>query len=173
MKKLNLYTALTFLVVLAFFSIASGDGSVASAQNNNGWRFGARLTGEQEVPPVETETTGRARLRVNQDRTEIQFHLEVRRAVDVFAVAGAHIHCAPPGENGPVILFLAGAVPGGLDGRVRAAGTLSDANIVDTSCGSTISEIVDSMLAGNTYVNVHSAAHPGGVVRGQIHLGGR
>jgi hypothetical protein len=65
-------------------------------------------------------------------------------------------------------LNLAGPVPGGFDGKVRVQGTLTDANIVNTACGSTISEIVDSMLAGNAYVNVHSAANPGGEVRGQI-----
>ena len=83
-------------------------------------------------------------------------------------MAGAHIHCAPEGENGPVATFLAGAFPGGLDGKVEIEATLTDANIINPACGSTLAELVQAMEAGNTYVNVHSAANPGGEVRGQI-----
>jgi hypothetical protein len=159
MKGSTLNKVLTLLVVLAFFSIASG---------NRNLKFNVPLRGNQEVPPVVTDTRGNVELKVNGDRTQIRFELEIKKAVDILAVAGAHIHCAPAGQNGPVILFLAGPVAGGFDGKVKIEGTLSDANITNTACGGTLSEIVDSMLAGNTYVNVHSAANPAGEIRGQI-----
>jgi hypothetical protein len=164
MKGSTLNKFLTLLVVLAFFSIASGRSDL---------NFKVPLSGDQEVPPVVTDTSGKAELKVNRDRTEIRFKLEIKEAVDILAVAGAHIHCAPVGVNGPVILFLAGPVAGGFDGKVKIEGTLSDANIANTACGSTISAIVDSMLAGNAYVNVHSAANPGGEIRGQIGNNGK
>lgn len=130
--------------------------------------FKAELTGAEEVPPVSTSTTGEAKFIVDPSETEIAFELEVEEAVDVLAEAGAHIHCAPEGENGPVVAFLAGQVPGGFDGHVGQKATLTEANIVNDACGATIAELVESMEDGDTYVNVHSAAHPAGEVRGQI-----
>lgn len=141
-------------------------GSAVAAQEP--LRFAARLSGDEEVPPNKTEAAGSAELRVNADRTAIRFKLEARRVEDALAVAGAHIHCAPPGANGPVVAFLAGQVAGGFDGSFKVSGTLSDANIVNSVCGPSISALAESMTAGMTYVNVHSAAFPGGLIRGQL-----
>lgn len=130
--------------------------------------FRVPLSGDEEVPPVETQTTGTALLHVNRQRTEIRYQLDIRQADAILAVAGAHLHCAPAGQNGPVFAFLAGVISGGLDGRVRIEATLTDNNITDDLCGTTIEEVVQSMLDGSVYVNVHSAAHPGGEIRGQV-----
>ncbi len=133
--------------------------------------FRADLSGAEEVPPVETDTTGTAKFKVRGD--SIEFKLDIKNADNILGAAGAHIHCAPAGENGPVVAFLAGAVPGGFDGRVKLAGTLTADNIVNPACGTDIAELVDSMRAGDTYVNVHSADVPSGEVRGQIRPLGR
>jgi hypothetical protein len=34
--------------------------------------------------------------------------------------------------------------------------------------GKTLDDLLEQMRAGNTYVNVHTKAHPGGEIRGQI-----
>ncbi len=137
--------------------------------------FRAELTGDEEVPaPVVTPTRGRAIFMVSRDLSEIRFKLELRRAENLLAVAGAHIHCAPVGQNGPVAAFLAGMVPpNGFDGKIKAEATLNDGSVLSTPCGTTIAELVDAFLAGQAYVNVHSAAYPGGEVRGQIHPAGK
>jgi hypothetical protein len=59
-------------------------------------------------------------------------------------------------------------VNGGFDGKVQIQATLMDANIVNTACGATIADLVQSMRDGNTYVNAHSPAFTGGEIRGQI-----
>lgn len=131
--------------------------------------FKANLTGAQEVPPVMTETSGNAKFRVNTDESEIVVDLTVTDGDDLLGVAGAHIHCAPAGSNGPVVAFLAGSQPVGLDGDLRIRLTISNENIINSACGATIGELVQSFRAGMAYVNVHSVANPGGVVRGQIY----
>lgn len=158
MKKVSV----VILSIVALFMISS---SVYSDGNSG---FTADLSGAQEVPPVVTATTGKADFQVNEDGTEIDFELKIENAVNILGVAGAHIHCAPAGENGPVVVFLAGAVPGGFDGEVELEATISEANIVNTACGATLAELIQSMRDGNTYVNAHSPAHPGGEIRGQI-----
>jgi hypothetical protein len=135
---------------------------------NNAVNFQVTLSGDNEVPPVVTDTSGTAIFHVNQDWTEIRFKLDVNDADNVLGAAGAHLHCAPAGQNGGVVVFLAGSFPPGYDGDIQLRGTLNDSNIINPACGADIAELVDSMLAGNVYVNVHSTAVPSGVIRGQV-----
>src|SRR5919106_3511028 len=156
MKKLIISIAV-IASVLALSGVAQGGFGEAD--------FEAELSGAAEVPPVVTNTTGEAIFIVRGDA--IDFELEIADAENVFGVAGAHIHCAPAGENGPVVAFLAGAVSGGFDGSVEVKATLTGANITNSACGATIAELVESMSNGDTYVNVHTPANPGGEARGQ------
>jgi len=143
--------------------------------DDDGLEFKADLTGDQEVPPVVTNTTGEIEVEFNDDLTEAEFELEVRDGV---AVTQAHLHCAPAGVNGPVMAFLFGFVPGGfdVDGDL-AEFTLTDANIaaVGADCVPTIgmainniADLAQAMQDGNIYANVHSVANPPGEVRGQL-----
>jgi len=156
----------SILVLVTLLAVASIG---LAGQHRN---FKAVLTGDEEVPvPVVTDTTGKAKFVVNRDLTEIRFKLEIKNAFDILGVAGAHIHCAPEGANGPVVAFLAGAIPpNGFAGKVKISAALTDGNILATMCGATIAELVDSMVNGLTYVNVHSSSNPGGEIRGQIRL---
>lgn len=149
-------------------AVVAVSGVLMGAGGGSGRNFHADLSGDQEVPPIVTDTSGKANFHADRGETEIRFRLSVKNGDGVLGAAGAHIHCAPAGQNGPVVAFLAAAVPGGLDGKVDIRATLTDANIVNAACGATVAELLDSMQAGNTYVNVHSSDHPGGVVRGQI-----
>lgn len=135
---------------------------------DNAVNFQVALSGDNEVPPIVTDTTGSATFHVNRDWTEIRFKLDVRDADNVLGAAGAHLHCAPSGANGPVVVFLAGSFPPGYDGDIQLRGTLTDESILNPDCGENIAELVDSMLTGNVYINVHSTNVPSGVVRGQV-----
>lgn len=131
--------------------------------------FKARLLGANEVPPVETEALGLAKFRFNRELTYMSFSLFVRGGVGLLGANGAHLHCAPAGENGPVIAALAGEVMPGFDGRLLIRSGLTDANITgDTVCGSSLADLAHAILDGSVYVNVHSADFPAGEVRGQI-----
>lgn len=95
---------------------------------------------------------------------------KVQRVVSGVRITQAHVHCAPAGVNGPIVVFLAGLHAAGLDvdGKWVSNATITDTSIVNTTCGATVSALAESMHTGNTYANVHSVAHPAGVVRGQI-----
>ena len=49
-----------------------------------------------------------------------------------------------------------------------AIGTLTAADLIGPLSGLTLSDLLAEIEAGNTYVNVHTQAHPTGEIRGQI-----
>ena len=131
-----------------------------------------KLEGAQEVPPVSTDTSGRLKLRFNAASTEATFRLKVFEGV---GVTQAHLHCALEGVNGPIVAFLFGFIPAGVNvNGLLAQGTLTDADILDTSgdpCGVTITDIASLLAAvedGRVYANVHTLVNPAGEVRGQV-----
>lgn len=139
--------------------------AVASASN-----FHTHATGDQEVPAVETRAQGQATFRVSKDGTSVDFKLNVANIEDVLM---AHIHMAPAGSNGPVVVWLypAGPPPQLIPGRsqgVLADGSFTALDFVGPLAGSDVQALVDAMRAGETYVNVHTTTNPGGEVRGQI-----
>jgi len=162
MTKWTLGIVIATAFVVGTISMATM--AIADDDDNN--EFSAKLKGSNEVPPVVTDTTGNAEFKVNKAETKLKYSLTIKKGDEIKV---AHIHCAPAGMNGPVILWLLDTgMVGALDGKVKIAATLTDDKIVDDTCGDTISKIVDSMKMGKTYVNVHSTDVPSGEVRGQI-----
>jgi hypothetical protein len=106
------------------------------------------LTGDQEVPPVKTAATGTATIKVGEDKS-----VSVLVKTTGIAAIAAHIHTGAAGTNGPVIVPFTKVD----DNTWTAAPT---AKFTD--------EQYEMYKAGNTYVNVHSAANKGGEIRGQI-----
>jgi hypothetical protein len=129
--------------------------------------FQARLTGDQEVPAVATDTTGRFEILFDKDIASGEYTLRVEGGK---RLQQAHFHCGPAGVVGPVIVFLAGNHPTGwdVDGKWVSNATVTNANVVNTACGTTLAAIAEAARNGNVYVNVHSVAKPGGLIRGQL-----
>ena len=95
-------------------------------------------------------------------------------------VIGAHIHLAPAGANGPIVLsmvpdtagFLAGGPfipdPGITLKGILVEGTVTAADLVGPLMGQPLDFLIREMRNGNTYVNVHTVANRSGEIRGQI-----
>jgi hypothetical protein len=159
MKKLLLLP----LVALPALGLAA----TAPDQGRDGLRFRADLGGDNEVPPVDTDTEGRIRIDFEPDFSSATLRLDLRNGR---RITQAHFHCAEEGVNGPVVIFIAGFHDRGWDvhGRFLDNVTITDQNIVNPACGATLRDIADAMRAGRIYANVHSVANPSGVVRGQM-----
>jgi hypothetical protein len=109
------------------------------------------LSGTNEVPPVVTTASGIALLRLTTDK-KLYSRITVNNLEAGDALLFAHIHKAPIGVNGSVIVDLAANAA---DFGVIKMTTLTDL-------------LVTSVKVDPVYVNAHSTMHPGGVVRGQI-----
>ncbi|MGH8720903.1 MAG: CHRD domain-containing protein [Burkholderiales bacterium] len=105
------------------------------------------LSGAEQVPPVKVTGTGSGNFRLAEDDS-------LSGSVTTKNVAGtaAHIHLGAKGKEGPVIVPL-----------TKKGDTYS----VPAGRKLTASQI-KAWKAGELYVNVHTARHKGGEVRGQI-----
>jgi hypothetical protein len=162
--SLHTTTRRRFVTAVGLGGVGLATTGVATAGGHTR-NFRAHLSGENEVPPVDTDAQGQVVFRLDRSGTELTYKLIVANIEDVVA---AHIHCAPAGENGPVgvTLFVGGPTS---DDGVLAQGTITapdDGN----GCGwQSLDDVIAAMRSGVAYVNVHTVANPPGEIRGQVH----
>ena len=128
--------------------------------------FQADLSGAQEVPPVTTTTaTGTAQFisSTSGGTTTIQYTVTVTGDL-TGPVTAAHIHGpAGTGTNANPIVTLT------VSNATGTTGVLVSGSFTMTGNASiNMQQLLTHMLAGNTYVNLHTAANPNGEIRCQI-----
>jgi CHRD domain-containing protein len=176
MKTLRAFTALVAVLLAGAAVRGAARPSNDGDGHKKGQEFGARLTGAEEVPAVVTDTSGKVEIFLSSDETKLEFELAVRKGV---RVTQSHIHCAPKGTNGPIVVFLAGFHNRGwdVDGTWVENATATDDNVIPPAPGgpcpvpiNNLRDLAAAIRGGNTYVNVHTVAHPGGEIRGQLRV---
>lgn len=145
--------------------------SVTAANPQGKWR--SSLNGYREVPSV--STTGHGLFTATLDGDGIDF--ELRYADLEGSPTAAHIHFGQQHTNAGVIAFLCGGggqdacppSPGMVSGRIEAGNVMGPQDKgIDPG---EFEALVQAMVAGATYVNVHTDLHPTGEIRGQIGRG--
>lgn len=135
--------ALPGMLALALVATAAG-------KQRGGLNRVAPLSGKAEVPAGDPDGGGIAQIRLKPATNQVCFTIRVKR---ILPATGAHIHKAPKGQNGPVVVNLAPPTTGKSTG-------CSESDIA------TIREI--QRHPRRYYVNVHNAQYPDGAVRGQL-----
>jgi hypothetical protein len=135
---------------------------------------GTILTGRAEVPPNDSRAIGVAIFKVSRSGNSIRYRVSIAKIENTLM---AHIHLAPRGENGGIVVWLrpdgppAQLIPGRFNG-LYAEGTITEESLVGDLAEATVADLVREMRDGNTYVNVHTSQFPGGEIRGQIKVRG-
>jgi hypothetical protein len=126
--------------------------ALASCSSMPDWMPGSgamavKLSGAEEVPPLNVPGSGSGSFRVASDGA-------ITGSVTTKDVAGtmAHIHRGAKGQNGPIVVPLD---KNGDTYTVPAGRKLTP-------------QQMDDLKAGNLYVNVHTNRNKGGEVRGQL-----
>lgn len=135
--------------------LGTGDAVMTGAPTT----LAATLSGGQEVPQNFAPGRGTAVITVDGAKSKIDVQLDVQ---NITGVTAGHIHFSKPGISGGVLFPLnIGSLPAQLKQTLTAA---------DFTAGAvaTFSDAVNAVLAGQTYVNLHTAANPGGEIRGHI-----
>ena len=126
----------------------------------------AYMTGDQSVPPNDSDAQGIAVLTVNDAMDAITYFV----AFEGLAAnpTGAHIHYGDPGVNGPVIFAFSG-IPAATSGVI--AGTFTADDFHPGGGLETFADGVQAILAGGCYVNIHDSVYQtSGEIRGQAYV---
>ncbi|MDR3422989.1 MAG: CHRD domain-containing protein [Xanthobacteraceae bacterium] len=111
------------------------------------------LSGAQQVPPVETSGSGTADL--TYDAATRVLTWSVTYSGLSAPATMAHFHGpAAAGANGPVTIGISNK-GSAVESPIKGEATLTP-------------EQAAQFTAGEWYVNVHTSAHPGGEIRGQV-----
>jgi hypothetical protein len=145
-------TTIAGLGFTAAAAIASAFAASTSTATAGGRPLSSDLTGAAEVPgPGDPDGTGVAEITVNPGLGVICYEITV---ADIDPATLAHIHFAPAGVAGPVVVNFSPPTTG------SSSGCAED---VDRAIAKNILKNPDQY-----YVNVHNAAFPSGAVRGQL-----
>ncbi|TBX48061.1 CHRD domain-containing protein [Bacillus thuringiensis] len=129
--------------------------------------FFAKLRGRNEVPPVETDARGQAFFKLSRDELSLKFKLEL---FDIENVVVAHLHLGAKGTNGPVVAFLFGPITNPVSIECATfKGMITQEDLIGPLAGQTLDALVNEIIAGNIYINVHTVQHPNGEIRGQLY----
>lgn len=131
----------------AAIAVATAGSANAAVQH-----YKTMLKGGDEVPA--NDTKGKGKVEATLDTTTKTFSYSVTYSGLTGAPTMAHFHGpAAPGANAPPIIAVKD-----LPSPMKGTATLTDAQIAD-------------LQAGKWYFNIHTAAHPGGEIRGQLAAG--
>ncbi len=144
------YRTLAHSVLLA--SLLALNACTMSPMAPNVSTLTARLSGANEVPAATSNGTGT--LSANLDKKTSVLSWTVTYSGLSGPATGGHFHGpAKAGQNAGVALPFTGS----LESPIRGTATLTPAQM-------------DAVMNGNWYVNLHTAAHPAGEIRGQVAL---
>ena len=137
MKKLPI-----ILIVLLGLLLITG----AALAADGGARRVTTLSGAEEVPPADPDGSGFARISLNYGQGQVCWEVSYQ---GIAAPVAAHIHSAPAGVNGPVVVPL---------------------NPINFGCVTVENGLIKAIIQNPElyYVNVHNADFPGGALRGQL-----
>ena len=141
--------------------VAAPMASVAPAKNGNGVMcvLHAKLAAKNETTGSISVAKGHTQIKVRNDGT-VEFKTHINNKNHETFVAG-HIHLAPVGVAGPVVVPLFVAPTPATNAR-----HIKQSGVATPNAGTTGALLCQNPSA--YYVNYHTTAFPGGAIRGQL-----
>ncbi len=130
--------------------------------------FVANLTGQEEVPAVDTQATGEARFTPILPTNEtLNFNVN---ASGIQNVTQGHIHSGALGENGPIVvtLFVFDPAQNPNQDGITVDGNITAVDLTGPMQGKTVADLLTAIKSNSTYVNIHTVQNPDGEIRGQL-----
>ncbi|MCA1583932.1 MAG: CHRD domain-containing protein [Acidobacteria bacterium] len=127
----------------------------------------AALNGAEEAPnKVTTGSHGQATVTYNPATRDVTWNIQVFNMPS--GTQQAHFHVGGVGVAGPIVVNI--TVPPQISNDYTLSGTANASALIprtDQGIGSW-DDFIQSLLGGQTYLNVHSNNNPGGEIRGQV-----
>lgn len=146
MRRIVVFAVLVLAATLGFTGVSSAAPTSSSA---------ASLTGAKEVPgPGDGDGIGFAVASPRPGQGTVCIDIRYR---NIDPPTGAHIHDAPPGVAGPIVIDFTSLI------ATSPAGRISGCVAVDPALAQDVAQ-----NSADFYVNVHNVAFPAGAIRGQL-----
>lgn len=139
---------LTALLVASTLAVSASAATVT---------FNARMSGDNEVPARPSPIWGVGNMEIDTITREFQLVVNLKNADE--NLVGSHIHLAPAGVNGGVIVGL---------GAEAAYRRVAGKNLHAIFRGVFPEEHLEALLSNGCYLNFHTPTWPGGATRGQL-----
>jgi len=171
-----LFAALTVLCVSASATRVTFANWGHEHERHNKASLRATMLGLHEVPPINSEGSGRFTATIDKD-DNITFKMTFENLSTNPIVS--HIHYAQFNVAGGVMIFLCGGggqppCPAATSGTIE--GTITAANVTGPAAqGIAVGDLASALRAigdGEGYANLHTTRFPGGEIRGQIKVHG-
>jgi hypothetical protein len=140
-------------------------------QAQEGQTFSASLSGKDEVPPTESNSTGTAKFQVDENSSQVSYWVNV---TGIKKINQAHIHNGTEGQNGDIVVTLTKNKSAKGDDslpNIGFSGNITKDDLQGPLKDKELTDLVSLMSDGNAYVNVHTDKYPDGAIRGQISSG--
>ena len=152
--------------------LASAFAVVATVSQAAVWGFGVPIIdGSQEVPPNNTTPFGTASFTVNDVTWNVAGSVNIW-GLSPTQITAMHIHEAPVGVNGPVRFDLLANQVGGSPFNAGTFWIYAFNGTLNLGSAANNQAFLNQMINDIAYINVHTAAFPGGQIRGQVHCNG-
>ena len=151
MKQRRLFAALLLAAIVALAIVGPASAAKLGGADQGGRQLATTLTGAEEVPgPGDPDGSGFATVTANPGQGLVCYELSVS---GIAPATAAHIHEAPFGEAGDVVVTLGAPSDGFSSGCVQVGRDLARDILKNPS---------------EYYVNVHNLEFPNGALRGQL-----
>jgi hypothetical protein len=135
--------------------------------------FTVQLSPANEVPPItDAEQSGRgtAVITIHTDTNTVDFSISMTGFPTTTNVILAHIHPGAAGVNGGALIGVAGLAATTPLPLTTGSGTFVANGVSAQTSSASAATNIANILANpqNFYFNVHTTAHTGGVMRGQL-----
>ncbi len=151
MKQRRLFATLLLAAIAALAIAGPASATKLGGADQGGRLLTTTLTGAEEVPgPGDPDGTGFASVTVNPGKGLVCYELSVS---GIAPATGAHIHEAPFGETGDIVVELVPPTNGSSSGCVEVDRAEAKEILKDPA---------------DYYVNVHNEEYPAGALRGQL-----
>ncbi len=157
MKQRRLFAALMLAALVALAIAGPASAAKLGGADQGGRLLTTTLSGAEEVDPItgalgagDPDGTGFATVTVNPGKGLVCYELSVS---GIAPATGAHIHEAPPGEAGDIVVHLQPPTDGSSSGCAKVDRALAKDILKDPA---------------DYYVNIHNADYPDGALRGQL-----
>jgi sugar lactone lactonase YvrE len=135
--------------------------------------YDSTLSGDKQVPPVETDVIGHMSITVPRTESEIEYKINITGASNI---TSAYMHIGKDGEDGEAVAdLLKDSKKNKMEKQtgVVIRGEVLDSDLIGSMNGKPLQDLINAITDGQTYVSINTPTHPKGEVRGQVEVGAK